>query len=193
MRSLAIALVLISTPNELLDFAIPQWTAKSEIRIEDAYKWLYQATRGGEHAIPDEESARDWLESEWQTLAEPKPNEPLWQPLSPEGEIVRLNLRPFRARGGRMDELLAAFVESSRRFDNNQANFKTAWKELGKRLKQKPIGALNWKDWRELDRKMRLSGYPAIHHSESFNRECQPAYRILTGEAARKLTENLEP
>lgn len=190
---MVMALVLICSPNALLDFALPLWSAESEIRIEDAYKWVYQATRGAEHAIPDEESARDWLESEWQTLNEPKPNEPLWQPLSPDGEIVRLNLRPFRARGGRMDDLLAAFVESSRKFDKNQSNLKAVWTELGKRLKQKPIGAIRWKDWTSLDRKIRLSGYPSIHHSESFKRVNQPAYRVLSGEAARRLTANLRP
>jgi len=142
--------------------------------------------------MPDEKIAREWLEQEWQTLFEPQPNEPLWQPLCPDGEIGRLNLRPFRARGGRMEDLLTAFVESSRKFPNDESSFIDTWNELGQRLKQRSYGKLNWHDWKALDHKMRAAGYPAIHHSRVYQRQRRPAYRVLTGEIARGLVAELK-
>src|SRR5436309_1724558 len=127
MQTLAVVFVLACTPHALIDFALTRWRTERQVRIEDAYKWTYQATRGGEHSMPDEKIAREWLEQEWQTLFEPQPNEPLWQPLCPDGEIGRLNLRPFRARGGRMEDLLTAFVESGRKFPNDESSFIDTW------------------------------------------------------------------
>ena len=192
MRTLAMAVVLTCTPHALVDLALARWRAEPEVRIEDAYKWLYQATRGGEHAVPDEKMARDRLEQEWQTLGEPRTDEPLWQPLCPDGAIGRLNLRPFRARGGKMEDLLAAFVDSSRTLHTDESGFIATWNELGKRLKHSSRGRLTWRDWKTLDRKMRMAGYPAIHHSKTYDAARRPAYRVLTGEAARKLSAGLE-
>src|SRR3982751_389691 len=103
MQVFAAVLVLACLPSALLDFAIPKWKADKSVHIEDAYKWLYQATRGGEHAVPDEDSARKWLDGEWQFLGNPLKDEPDWEPLCPGSEIGRLNLRPFKAGGGKED------------------------------------------------------------------------------------------
>jgi hypothetical protein len=78
MNHLATLLILACVPSAILDLAIPKWKADKAVHIEDAYKWLYQATRGGEHAAPDEESARKWLDGEWQTLESPLKMEPEW-------------------------------------------------------------------------------------------------------------------
>ena len=119
----------------------PIWKADKNVRIEDAYKWTFQATRGGEHAVPDKESASKWLENEWQMAADPASNEPIWEPLCPGGDIGRLNLRPFRAYGGNADDLLEAFLSSSREYHSDGSNFIAAWDELGQRLKKKSVGA----------------------------------------------------
>ena len=192
MQMLAMALVLTCTPHALVDFAFALWRAEPQVRIEDSYKWIYQATRGGEHAVPDEQMARDWLEQEWRTLGEPQADEPLWQPLCPDGAIGRLNLRPFRARGGRIEDLSAAFVASSRNFRNDESSFIAAWNEFGRRLNQRARGSLAWRDWKLLDRKMRMAGYPAIHHSETYDKARRPSYRVITGEEARKLIAGLK-
>ncbi|MGQ0540786.1 MAG: hypothetical protein ACT4O9_02905 [Blastocatellia bacterium] len=58
MSFLGICLFLACSPTALLDFAVPHWKADSKMEMQDAYKWLHQATRGGEHAAPDADSAR---------------------------------------------------------------------------------------------------------------------------------------
>jgi len=52
MNVLALTLLLSCLPSALIDFALPKWKADKNVRIEDAYKWTFQATRGGEHAVP---------------------------------------------------------------------------------------------------------------------------------------------
>lgn len=187
MNLFSIFFLLTCLPTTLIDFALPQWKADKNVRIEDAYKWMYQATRGGEHAVPDPESASEWLENEWQTLGDAQPDEPLWEPLCPGNEIGRLNLRRFREQGGQRDGLLKAFLASSREYKSDGSNFIAAWMELGKRLKKRTAGKLEYKAWLKLDAQMKVKKYPAIHHSEPFETANSPAYRILTKAEMEKL------
>ena len=189
---LATILFLTCTPTALLDFAIPKWKADKNVRIEDAYKWTYQATRGGEHAVPDKESTKNWLDNEWQTLGKPAANEPVWEPLCSGEEIGRLNLRPFKEKGGKEDDLLDAFLASSREYKATVESFTDAWAALGKRLKKKRVGKLTHKAWAKLDAEMKAKNYPAIHHSESYEKANHPAYRVLTSGEMQKLLTNLK-
>ena len=180
MNLLPIVLLMSCLPSALLDFAIPRWKSDPNVRIEDAYKWTYQATRGGEHAVPDRESARKWLENEWRTMGDIPPGENEWIPLCPGSEIGRLNLRPFKSRGGKQQDILDAFLTSAREYEAEPKAFTDAWIELGKRLKTKSIGRLTYKEWRRLDAEMKKKDYPAVHHSELYNKANRPAYRIIT-------------
>ena len=177
-------------PDPDAEFFLAQAPADPELRIEDAYKWLFHATRGGEHAIADETAVRQWLDQEWAALGPPQSGEPLWTPLTADGRIGRLNLRPFKAQGGSADDLHAAFLASADSFDASPARFRAAWKALGRALSKNPQGRLTHSEWRRLDRAMRAQGYPAIHHSPEYEQSRHPAYRVLTQEQARRLLDS---
>jgi hypothetical protein len=177
---LSTILILSCLPSALLDFAMPKWKVDPNVRIEDAYKWIYQATRGGEHAAPDREMAKRWLDKEWTSLGKPAKNEPLWEPLCKDNSIGRLNLRAFKAKGGKMDDILDAFLTSSREFKETGTNFLDTWSDLGKRLTHKAIGSLTFDEWSRLDADEKAKHYPAIHHSATFEAAEYPAYRIIT-------------
>lgn len=193
MNILPLAFFLLFAPasGPDADFFLAQAPADPELRIEDAYKWLFHATRGGEHALADETAARKWLDREWQSLGPPQPDEPLWVPLTPDGRIGRLNLRPYRAQGGAPEPLLAAFLASAAAFDASAARFRRAWNALGRSLKRNPVGRLTYPEWQRLDREMRPGDFPAAHHSSAYERARQPAYRVLTAAEARKLLDSL--
>ena len=172
---------------------LAQAPSDPDLRIADAYKWLFHATRGGEHAVENECTVRQWLENEWATLGPPQPGEPQWVPLTADGRVGRLNLRPYRAQGGDPGALHAAFVAGAASFDASPARFRKAWAALGRRLKQQPQGRLTFAEWRRLDRAMRARGYPACHHSPEYEQARHPAYRVLTADEARKLLARSPP
>ena len=189
-----VPLLLVScstAPDPDAAFFLAQARAEPEVRVADAYKWLVHATRGGEHAVADGFAVRKWLENEWATLDPPQPDEPLWVPLTADGRIGRLNLRPYRAQGGAPEPLLAAFLASAESFDASPSRFRAAWNALGRALKQNSQGYLTYSDWRRLDREMRAQGYPACHHSPEYESVRRPAYRVLTGAEARRLRDAL--
>lgn len=159
--------------------------------VEDAYKWLFQAARGGEHAVASEASARAWLEEEWAALGPPRPGERLVEPLRPDGLVVRVHLRPFRAAGGDREALLAAFLESARLFRPDRSLFVASWRELGTLLPDRPGAPMTRADFAALDRAAEAAGWPAGRHGPGFERAHAPAYRVLTGEAAERLVRGL--
>lgn len=187
MIAFCLGLLLTCTPAALLDFAMPKWKADKNVTVQDAYKHLYQATRGGEHAAPSREGAKKWLDREWSSLGETNKNEVLWEPLCPGSEIGRLNLRPFRDRGGKSEDLLDAFLASAGEYKSGPTTFTNAWAELGKRLEKKSSGSLDHKEWTRLDAEMKAKNYPAIHHSDGYNKANRPAYRIITKKQAAKV------
>ena len=180
-------------PAGVLPFAEAALAADPEVRIEDAYKWLFHATRGGEHAIRDDAAARTWLEREWESLGPPDPGEPLVVPLRQDGSLVRMNLRPFKTRGGSREALLQAFARSARSFRASGDEFVSAWDGLGARLEKGPVGRLDAAAWRRLDAEARTKGFPALHHSPAYETARRPAYRVLTGAEAGRLAASLAP
>jgi hypothetical protein len=166
----------------VLDFALAHWRTEPETRVADAYKWLFHATLGGEHAIRSEEGPRRWMDREWEEIGPPRPGEPDLVPLRPDGAIVRINLRPYKAGGGDKEALLMRFIASARSFRGDRADFTAAWLALGELLRNGPIGALNRPEWEELDQKAEEAGYPAVHHSPEYEAAYEPAYRVVTGE-----------
>ena len=177
------------SPDPNAAFFFEQARSEPELRVEDAYKWLFHATRGGEHAVENEFAVRKRLENEWATLGPPHPGEPLWVPLTADGRIGRLNLRPYRAQGGAPEPLHAAFLASAQAFDAAPARFRRAWCALGLELKKQPVGHLTADEWRRFDRDMRARDYPASHHSPEFEQARHPAYRVLTREQALRLLD----
>jgi hypothetical protein len=167
-------------PCPTLEFGLSSWVATPQLEIEDAYKWLFHACQGAEHAVPDADGPRQWLTDEWKTLSPPTDRERLWVPLRPDGALGRINLRVYRARGGTEEPLLTAFVASARGYRADRAEFRGVWHQLGDWLHQHPFGRLTHATWNRLDNEVAPRGYPAIDHSDAYERIYHPAYRVLT-------------
>ncbi len=180
---LAIVMALAwKTETSLLDHAFAQWRATPEMRIEDAYKWLFHTTLGGEHAVQDENGPRAWLDREWPTVGTPIKHEKEIEPLTPDGKLVRINLRPFKQRGGDKEMLLWAFVLSAERFKSDKTDFVRAWDALGARLTTSKWKKLTAQEWRRLDKATRRENFPAIDHSVEYESLYKPAYRVVLSE-----------
>jgi hypothetical protein len=151
-----------------------------QLQPQDCYKLLYQARLGSEHAIGDAAEAARWLERELAGLG-PGPDEPLVEPISPDGRIVRVHLRPFVARQGDRTRLLAGFVQTAKAFKGSRPALEAAWTQVVQlaEAKELPFPA---EAAREFGAKLAAQGYPAVHHSPAYREAYRPAYRVLARE-----------
>lgn len=177
--------------DELLAFAMSHWRTEGAVAITDAYKWLYQATQGAEHAAGEPAAVRAWMEREWASLGSPLTGERLLVPLRPDGGVVRLHLRPYCAAGGDSARLLDAFLKSAMRVRTDRQAFWVVWRELRAMLADESFGLLTHDTWIELDAVAGPQDYPAVHHSEGYRALHSPAYRVLIASEAERLLRAL--
>lgn len=181
MLSLLLSYV-VTCDASLLDHAYQQWKETPEMRVEDAYKWLFHATLGGEHRVQGVDGPRNWLDREWASIERAQDKEPEVVRLTPDGSVLRVNLRPYKERGGDKGMMLWAFVFSAERFKADKSVFRRVWNELGRELLTKSHGHITHQAWERLDADTRKLGYPAIHHSKQYEEKYRPAYRVVLRE-----------
>jgi hypothetical protein len=145
--------------------------------IQDLYKLLYQAAMGSEHAVGDIEAARRRLDRELASLGQ-ESEDPLLERISPAGDLVRVNLRPYRQAGGDPEILLQAFVGSA---EEHRGSIGRLEDYLLQAVRMAEEGLLPF-DAGELAAwitEMRGRGWPAVSHSSSYRSLYQPAYRVV--------------
>jgi len=147
------------------------------MQLQDLYKLLHQAALGSEHAVHDEQAARDWLERELVEMGD-GPDDPLIDPLSPDGRILRIHLRPYLRAGKDPESLLQAFIQTANSWSGS-------WEKLKKygaaaaRLAQAGTGSIQREEMEAFFTKMEEQDFPAVHHSEVYQRLYRPAYRVV--------------
>jgi hypothetical protein len=146
-----------------------------EMKIQDLYKLLHQAALGSEHAFLDPESARDWLTRELAEMSD-GPRESLIDPISLDGGIVRIHLRPFVTAGYDADELLESFIRTAREYQGNARLLEEYWRAAVKTA-YFAVGTMD-----KFIQTMKKQNYPPVHHSAEYERIYRPAYRVVAQE-----------
>ena len=152
----------------------PWWVAP------DLYKLMHQAAMGSGHAVTDGEDARARLEQELASLGE-GPVEPLLDPIAPHGEMLRVHLRPLVQKGLSADLLLEAFVKTANQFWGDERVLK-GYLIQAVELADRSLIHMRLHDLTRYLSLVSSAGYPAVHHSEEFNRVYHPAYRVVARE-----------
>jgi hypothetical protein len=149
----------------------PQW------EVDDLYKLIHQAAMGSEHGMRDETSLRDWLLQELAQLG-PGPGEPLVDPISPDGRIVRVHLRPFTILQSPLEPLLQAFIRTSREVSPSIEHLEEYAADA---ILLAGEGMLPFSRGLVVTfmAGMRARNFPAVHHSARYRQLYQPAYRVV--------------
>ncbi|MGD2058878.1 MAG: hypothetical protein PVI04_09105 [Anaerolineales bacterium] len=148
-----------------------------KMQVEDLYKLIYQAAMGCEHALSDVGYAKSILEQELGEL-QPSAAEPLIESISPNGSIVRVNLRPYLQSDRDPLELFEAFLQTAREY---QGNLDALRQYIRVALKLNHAGTLPYDEQRLIQffNELEQAGFPAVHHSRQYREAYSPAYRVI--------------
>ena len=150
------------------------------LQIQDVYKMLYQGEFGVGHLIDNTETAKHYLNSELEQVAGDS-TEPLSEYISPDSVMVRINLRPFKAKQFDSDKLIQAMLKTARTVVGDTARFINDWEIVQQGINKGllPFSASKTKKfWQE----MKTQGFPAVHHSQEYQQAYHPAYRVIKAE-----------
>jgi len=151
------------------------------MQVQDLYKFIHQAAMGSEHAVPDTAMARKWLERELAGLADIPTREPLSEPLSPDSQLVRINLRSYINSGGDPEALMAAFIRTADEYQGSIAALERYWSYAAAMVEESELPFALC----ELEiffAEMQARHFPAVHHSELYRTTYHPAYRVVLHE-----------
>lgn len=148
-----------------------------KLQIEDIYKLVYQAAMGNIHLAENTERALEYLKKEFEDI-EPDDTLPLIEPISHSGEIVRVNLKPFKAQQRDLEKLGQAMIQSAQSIEPSLTMLLRYWRDV-QALAQSGQIPFNEEDLQEFLKKQRKANFPAVHHSEVYRKNYSPAYRVV--------------
>ena len=156
------------------------------MQVEDVYKLVHQSAFGNGHLITDEGAARQALLLELESV-KADATEPLFEIVTWNASVIRVNLRPFKARSLDPEHLVEAMLASARAFRPDRREFERWWEQI---VDAAPYphddGRLAFSALRAFGEARKAEGYPAIHHSDEYNARYKPAYRlVMTAEATK--------
>jgi hypothetical protein len=151
------------------------------IEPRDWYKLLYQGVRGPEHIITSPKAFTERLVKEWHEL-DLADGDPLWESIRSDGSLLRLNLRPFKAVGGGLDELVVACLETGSRPWGTLAELQQAWECFITTCRDGYWPGLSLEDVETFTFWLKEKGFPAVHHSEYYQSLYRPAYRLVASD-----------
>ena len=103
-----------------------------------------------------------------------------FEPLSADGRLVRVNLRPWRAAEYDPEPVLNAFVRTAGAMPPDTAHIRAELEGVdacADRLAESL--QLSGSEIRKFFNARAAEGYPAIHHSDAFTTSYRPAYRVV--------------
>lgn len=163
--------------NTIRTILLGQLSRHPAMQIVDIYKLVHQASMGSEHAVSDRGAAQLWLEQELASLGA-GPDDPLVDPISHDGSILRIHLRPFIAQGGDPIKLLDAFIRTANEFHGSTTILQDYWNEV---TKMAAAGELPFsrEEVCNFGEEMAAQHYHAMHHSRVYAEVYKPAYRVV--------------
>jgi hypothetical protein len=155
-----------------------------EMQPEDVYKFVHQAAFGNGHLVTDEAADRQFLAQEFAAVPA-DPSEPMVEAVTPDGSIVRVNLRPFKASGVSVEKLADAMIASAKSIQPKRDAFERWWGEVLDATSRRalPFDPVALRAFGSLKQ---IEGYPAIHHSATYAKRYFPAYRVVLRELVPK-------
>jgi len=109
------------------------------------------------------------------------PAPPTFEPITPDGRLVRVHLRPFVAAGGDQHLLHVTFQRTAHEFEGSTGRLERYWKSA---LQMAEVGDLRFPaaEMGDFFASMKEQDYPPVHHSDRYRDLYRPSYRVVLRE-----------
>ncbi|MDW7680392.1 MAG: hypothetical protein SCK70_07485 [bacterium] len=154
------------------------------LQIQDVYKLIYQSVFGVRHILENPSAALQFLCAELDAV-EAVADEDLSERISFSGEFIRLNLRPYKAAAGSVDELFQVMMLSAQETSGDINHLLKIWGQFSLLVSEKKLN-FDVKQLIDFNMQLREANFPPMHHSSTYRLANRPAYRVLS----RLIAEN---
>lgn len=157
---------------------IEQYKKYPHMQEKDYYKLLFQSEFGIKHLLIDTSESRKYLFSEMNSIEQS--DEPLYEFISGDHRIIRVNLSAFKKKAMSIDLLFDVMKESAEKITGSDNNFLSIWHQL-KILIEKQIIPMDIKMFIKYETQFQRP-LKEEHHSETYIENYNPHYRVVLKE-----------
>lgn len=165
------------TPLEIESMIKAQLAMYPEMLEQDWYKLFHQASMGSRHLGVDDSLIYNYLLGEWDRI-EASNQEPLVEYIAPDSSMVRIHLRPYKAKGGTPEAVFEAMKKTWETFEPSENRLQELMDELLAVAGMERIGVQK-EVLARLIETQKNTGFPPMHHSELYESKYKPAYRVI--------------
>lgn len=170
---------MLDDPESLLKLIEQHLSWYPLMELRDVYKLLYQGVMGSEHLLTSQDEFTRYLSDEFEQI-QPDPTQHLLEPIRPDEILLRINLRPYKSRQLKTDLLAQFLIKTAQMITGTQAELRTTWAIFVQLCHDSQVNIFDKTAVDLFSRRLDELNYPAMHHSEPYNREYQPSYRLLS-------------
>lgn len=168
-------MITVNTANNLYELLHMHKILRPMMMPQDVYKLIYQGVFGVGHILTS--SAWDYLEKESSELnLNDLPSESLTEKVSINGNIIRVNLRPWLKEGHNLQLLYDSMILS--KVEGSYKVFIEIWDEFVSLVKMKKID-FNMNEVIVINNELNREKPQTKHHTEVYRKYYKPAYRVL--------------
>lgn len=102
-------------------------------------------------------------------------------PISADGRILRVNLRPYLAAKGDVFALVHAFVRTANEHKGVVEQLRRYW-SIAEQMAEVGYLPFEKEAFRSFFTQMEAQSFPAVHHSTTYRTAYHPAYRVIVHE-----------
>jgi len=165
--------------DDLVDRLINQHLSlRPSMLPKDIYKLLYQGVCGPEHLISDTSSFEAYLFQEYQAVFSDHKIS-VWESIHPAADLGRINLQPFKAIRGSIEQLTIACFETAKINWGGKDLLISVWDRLKLRIEGGNIYKVDNQAVQALTKLLVENSFPPVHHTEQYQKAYQPAYRLV--------------
>lgn len=151
------------------EYILNQFKLYPQLELQDLMKFLYQSSFGCEHLVSDFSTVKSSIEQELQNHQDSSNSiEEL------DGDYIRLHLN----YGLNVNTLSTLFIRSCQQEKNGIKQLEDKIQTLLDLIFDNTL-PFSFEKSKDLLLKWKKEGYPAIHHSDTFNQLYHPAYRLI--------------
>ena len=146
--------------------------------LQDLYKSFFQDRFGPGHLVSDTSAAGNYLRYELNNSE--NFHERYYEPTGYENNYYRVNLSVIKENKISYQKYFDAFLRSVEKIDLDAiSEWKEEWSRIEEVIISMNLDLENFEEDLEMIRSVLEQGKYAVHHSEIYNSEYQPHYRII--------------
>ena len=167
----------------LEEILVAHFELRQKMQLVDFYKLLYQASFGVHHIM--HKGFEETLLREFLDLSYRQSSEAMIEIISPNRQVARVNLLPFKQLGYSPKQLIAAMHYSCNYFGSLEQQTRRLieyWENFKLIAESHKEWGITRKELAEFEQCNK--GFSPLHHSKVYSTSYNPHYRVVTVQAA---------